>query len=391
MKRFLWVFLFCIMFTLPVQAKGNVLSVKLFWDDKPIPKTTVSIYKVSEDATDADAEYEKMKDEPTQKAESLETGFCYFENVAVGRYVIHIDNVEDYVFTNTIVNINGSREVVAKVVHKPKPTQPPPTTPPTTPPPPTPEPPSDPPQEDVPEEPDPPPSVVATTPEPLPPLPQTGYPHALVLYAILFFVTVLLVYTMLGKRKPIVVASIAILILVVILASFYRDESVSDESIDRIFEEVLPTLINENSTVKHNVADIDLAATFEEGRNFEDVDYTGMLRIPSVEIEVPIASYYTPAALKMSPCLYSVDGPVVIAGHSYKKHFRYLRDVEIGDTVEYYCTHNNCITFTVTAVDIVDPNDAELVVHADSDLVLFTCTSDSLNRIVVYCEVDNND
>lgn len=119
-------------------------------------------------------------------------------------------------------------------------------------------------------------------------------------------------------------------------------------------------------------------------------DYCGVLEIPSLGLSLPILSSWSYPNLKISPCRYygSVyQNNMVIAGHSYRNHFRPLYTIAIGAEVRFYDVENHRYRFRVVNRETLYPTQGcELASDSDEwDLTLFTCTPGGKTRCVVRC------
>lgn len=124
-------------------------------------------------------------------------------------------------------------------------------------------------------------------------------------------------------------------------------------------------------------------------QEIDGIKYVGYLSVPSLELELPIASEWSYDALKLSPCRYSGSSKtddLVIAAHSYKRHFGLIHTLNIGDEViltdmDHVVTH-----YEVTAKEILNPTAVEDMTAGQYALTLFTCTYDSQNRVTIRCD-----
>ena len=65
-------------------------------------------------------------------------------------------------------------------------------------------------------------------------------------------------------------------------------------------------------------------------------NYIGIIEIPSINLKLPVISTFDYDRLKIAPCIYygSIEtNDLVICGHSYKNHFRYLKELKSGDVI----------------------------------------------------------
>ena len=127
----------------------------------------------------------------------------------------------------------------------------------------------------------------------------------------------------------------------------------------------------------------------------------GVISIPKLDIEMPIylgATYDNMAkgAAHLSQTSLPIGGEntnCVIAGHrgwNGADYFRYITSLEPGDTVTITNLWEE-LTYTVSEIKIIDPNDVDEILIQDGKdiLTLLTCHpygSGGKYRLVIYCE-----
>ena len=117
-------------------------------------------------------------------------------------------------------------------------------------------------------------------------------------------------------------------------------------------------------------------------------NYIGIIEIPSINLKLPVISTFDYDRLKIAPC--SCYGSIetndlVICGHSYKNHFRYLKELKSGDIITITDMNENTYYYEVALVEILKPTEVLEMIDSSFDLTLYTCTSDSRNRVTVRC------
>ena len=124
--------------------------------------------------------------------------------------------------------------------------------------------------------------------------------------------------------------------------------------------------------------DIDIPADASNGtmptRLVDGINIVGVLSIPALEIEVPVAAEWSYENLRKSACRYSgtiEDGRLIILAHNYSRHFGNLKNAAVGDEVQF--------------MELLNKNELDKLTASDSDLTLFTCTYGGQKRIVVRC------
>lgn len=116
--------------------------------------------------------------------------------------------------------------------------------------------------------------------------------------------------------------------------------------------------------------------------------YIGVLEIPALDIALPVMKEWSYAGLKIAPCRYlgSVsENDLIIAGHNYDRHFGGLRGLESNDEVIFTDAEDNRFVYRVAEVTRLGGSDVEEMEAGEWDLTLFTCTTDSQNRVTVRC------
>ena len=116
-------------------------------------------------------------------------------------------------------------------------------------------------------------------------------------------------------------------------------------------------------------------------------DVLGTLRIPSVDIDLPVLNDWSYDLLTVAPCRYSGSmetGDLVILGHSYRTHLRPLRQVQIGDSVELTDAAGTVHRYVVAEAEVLRGSDGSLL-PSGYPLTIFTCTTDSKHRFLARC------
>ena len=115
----------------------------------------------------------------------------------------------------------------------------------------------------------------------------------------------------------------------------------------------------------------------------------GVISVPSVGIEVPVAAEWSYKNLKKSACRYSgtaEDGRLIILAHNYRQHFGSLGNAEKGDEVQFLDVNGTLYVYKITDREILGKYELDRLTDTDSDLTLFTCTYGGKKRVVVRCQ-----
>lgn len=106
-----------------------------------------------------------------------------------------------------------------------------------------------------------------------------------------------------------------------------------------------------------------------------------ILEIPSLDLELPVMGSYSEELLKQAVCRYDEN---IIAGHSYKQHFRGLRKVQKGAIVTLEFPEEKQ-QYIVSEIIEIEGTDSEGLFEGAWDLSLFTCNFSGSKRVVVRC------
>lgn len=119
--------------------------------------------------------------------------------------------------------------------------------------------------------------------------------------------------------------------------------------------------------------------------------YIGILEIPELSLELPIAADCTLPTLKNSPgCYYgSPDSDsFVIGAHNYNSHFGNLHTLSTGTSVKFTDIEGNEYYYRITDITEVSPDEPEKVCETEHSLALFTCNYSGARRVVLFCDLN---
>ena len=123
--------------------------------------------------------------------------------------------------------------------------------------------------------------------------------------------------------------------------------------------------------------------------NIDGLDYIGYVKIPKLDLELPILDKWDMKNIHTAPCRYSgslEENNLVLASHDYRKHFYYIKDLNVGDEVTFIKVNGEKIEYQVSDVMIVYPFEVEKIENEEPDLIIFTCYMDGRYRTIVYCK-----
>lgn len=91
------------------------------------------------------------------------------------------------------------------------------------------------------------------------------------------------------------------------------------------------------------------------------IDFIGVLRIPALELELPIISEWNYPNLKTAPCRYSGSAylnNLIICGHNYTSHFGTLKNLWEGD-IATFTDRTEVFTYKMVERETLNPTDIE--------------------------------
>lgn len=125
----------------------------------------------------------------------------------------------------------------------------------------------------------------------------------------------------------------------------------------------------------------------------DGTEYIATISIPTLNIELPVCKEYSEVNLKNAPCRYYgsiYTDDFIICAHNYKKHFKYLDSLKVGDSVYLVDMDGNMFSYRLTELVTLDPDNVSAFYDGEWDLTLFTCTKSGAKRIVARFEKDYN-
>lgn len=123
-------------------------------------------------------------------------------------------------------------------------------------------------------------------------------------------------------------------------------------------------------------------------RQIDGIDYIGVLSVPDLGLELPVASEWSYEHLKAAPCRFSGSvylSDMVVCAHNYMNHFGTLRNLTIGAQISFTDMDGNVFKYTVSEMETLQPTEVERMKTGDWDLTLFTCTVGGRTRLAVRC------
>ena len=127
--------------------------------------------------------------------------------------------------------------------------------------------------------------------------------------------------------------------------------------------------------------------------NINGIDFIGVLRIPALELELPIISEWNYPNLKSAPCRYSGSAylnNLIICGHNYTSHFGNLKNLCEGDIATFTDMDGNVFTYKMVERETLLPTSVDTMKSGDWDLTLFTCTVGGQSRVTIRFELEED-
>ena len=200
---------------------------------------------------------------------------------------------------------------------------------------------------------------------------------------------------MMRKRIGSVILILGLLLLAAALALFAynladgrRADSAAQEILSKL-QEQMP-----DAHPKQDVMGEDKASMPEI--TIDNASYIGVLQIPELGLQLPVAESWSYPQLRVSPCRFSGSwhtGDLVICAHNYPHHFSPVKNIRPGAQVRLIASDGTVLDYEVLSRETLPPTAIEEMVdnHANSDstadwdLTLFTCNTGGQTRCAVRC------
>ena len=120
----------------------------------------------------------------------------------------------------------------------------------------------------------------------------------------------------------------------------------------------------------------------------DGVDYIGILTVPSLGLELPVAGNWSYPNLRRSPCRYkgsAYRNDMIIAGHNYSRHFGGLKNLAIGEEISFRDVDGHIFQYQVDDIETIPGTAVEDMDAGEWDMTLFTCTYGGKSRVTIRC------
>ena len=124
-------------------------------------------------------------------------------------------------------------------------------------------------------------------------------------------------------------------------------------------------------------------------KEVDGISYVGVIRIPTLELELPVIAETTSAYLQIAPCRYTGSAyldNLVIGAHNYSTHFGRIKDLNYGDSITFTDTDGNVFSYIIADMEILKPYQVEDLCDGKWPLSLYTCTLGGRTRVTIRCE-----
>ena len=148
-----------------------------------------------------------------------------------------------------------------------------------------------------------------------------------------------------NKKISAVVTLVGLILIMCAMAVLFHNKK-EDNLAQKSSNTVLSSLKEKIEESNLKISDV------EKDLNKDLNQYDGYIKIPKLNLELPVMKKPTQANLKKSPCIYSgtaKDSNLIIAAHNYSAHFGKINQLENGDKVQYTDLQNNTYNYCVTA------------------------------------------
>ena len=126
----------------------------------------------------------------------------------------------------------------------------------------------------------------------------------------------------------------------------------------------------------------------------DGVDYIGILTVPSLGLELPVAGNWSYPNLRRSPCRYkgsAYSNDMIIAGHNYSRHFGGLKNLAIGEEISFRDVDGHIFQYQVDDIETIPGTAVEDMHAGEWDMTVFTCTYGGKSRVTIRCRKLEND
>ena len=165
----------------------------------------------------------------------------------------------------------------------------------------------------------------------------------------------------------------------------YWDEKNAAQNTETLLGDVKSMMDNQNKAQ-------DKSQTQMPTVKVDGCDCIGVLKIPVLDLELPVLTDWSYAKLKKAPCHYYgtyYEKNFVIAAHNYKSHFGRLSELQTGDMVLFTNVNGETYRYEVVLLETLPKEATKEMITSGFDLSLYTCTIGGASRVTVRCKSAN--
>ena len=122
----------------------------------------------------------------------------------------------------------------------------------------------------------------------------------------------------------------------------------------------------------------------------EGEDFSGLIEVPAFGVALPLGSSWNSHKLNSYPCCFwgSVyDNSLIVGGSGQKDQFAFCRSLDLGDKIRITDMTGVQFSYEVTRIDRRKHADMETFLESEGHLTLFAKDEQSLDYIIVRCEI----
>lgn len=189
-----------------------------------------------------------------------------------------------------------------------------------------------------------------------------------------------------NKGKAFIGIGVLLILVSLVITGFNKYE---DLNAGKQAQAVLDVFKNEVVTQNHTIDSL-ITNEVKEMKtiNINGDEFIGTIKIPSINLELPVMSEYTYSKLKKAPCRYYGNlftNDLIICAHAYETFFANLVNLKQNDLIIFTDVDGNNYVYEVLEIEVLKSTDVDKMINSDFDLTLYTCTYDNTGRVTVRC------
>lgn len=189
-----------------------------------------------------------------------------------------------------------------------------------------------------------------------------------------------------NKGKAFIGIGVLLILVSLVITGFNKYE---DLNAGKQAQAVLDVFENEVFTQNHTIDSL-ITNEVKEMKtiNIKGDEFIGTIKIPSINLELPVMSEYTYSKLKKAPCRYYGNlftNDLIICAHAYETFFANLVDLKQNDLIIFTDVDGNNYVYEVLEIEVLKSTDVDKMINSNFDLTLYTCTYDNTGRVTVRC------